>query len=140
MLQCLALRLRLCSGTSILRHGHEALTLAAVHAFAAVLRGLALGGPLTGIDALTLHGGGIRCKCSGADCGSEQHGGSGSHGGARQFIDLHFLIPSIVLERSGIAAHIKDPANRLIITQLSKLMPVSIWRQHQREAQNEALR
>jgi hypothetical protein len=26
------------------------------------------------------------------------------------------------LERSGIAAHIKDPANALIITQLSKLM------------------
>jgi hypothetical protein len=130
MLQCLALRLRLRSGASILGHGHEALTLAAVHAFAAVLRGLALGGPLTGIDALTLHGGGIRCKCSGADCGSEQHGGSGGHSGAREFIDLHFLIPSIVLERSGIAAHIKDPANGLIITQLSKLMPVSISREH----------
>src|ERR1700722_11503233 len=36
---------------------------------------------------------------------------------------------SIVIERSGIAAHIKDPANALIITQLSKLMPVSIGRQ-----------
>jgi hypothetical protein len=35
---------------------------------------------------------------------------------------------SIVIERSGIAAHIKDPANALIITQLSKLMPVSIRR------------
>jgi hypothetical protein len=33
---------------------------------------------------------------------------------------------SIVLERSGIAAHTKDPANAPIITQLSKLMPVSI--------------
>jgi hypothetical protein len=32
-------------------------------------------------------------------------------------------------ERSGIAAHIKDPANGLIITQLSKLMRVSIRRQ-----------
>jgi hypothetical protein len=28
------------------------------------------------------------------------------------------------MERSGIAAHIKDPANRRIITQLCKLMPV----------------
>jgi hypothetical protein len=35
---------------------------------------------------------------------------------------------SIVIERSGIAAHIKDPANGLIITQLSKVMPVSIGR------------
>src|ERR1700722_6089566 len=87
----LALRLRLGSSASVLGHGHEALTLAAVHALAAVLRGLALGHALTGIDALTLHGGGIRCECSGADYGSEQHGGSGSHGGARQFIDLHFL-------------------------------------------------
>jgi hypothetical protein len=33
------------------------------------------------------------------------------------------------MERSGIAAHIKDPANGRIITQLSKLMPVSIRRQ-----------
>jgi hypothetical protein len=31
------------------------------------------------------------------------------------------------MERSGIAAHIKDPANRRIITRLSKLMPVSEW-------------
>jgi hypothetical protein len=29
-------------------------------------------------------------------------------------------------ERSGIAAHIKDPANALIITRISKLMPVSM--------------
>jgi hypothetical protein len=36
---------------------------------------------------------------------------------------------SIVLERSGIAAHIKDPANGVIITQLAKLMPVSMRRQ-----------
>ena len=86
----LALRLRLGSSASVLGHGHETLTLAAVHALAAVLRGFALRHALTGIDALTLHGGGIRCKCSGADCGSEQHGSSGSHGGARQFIDLHF--------------------------------------------------
>jgi hypothetical protein len=35
---------------------------------------------------------------------------------------------SIVMERSGIAAHIKDPANGLIITQLAKLMPVSMSR------------
>jgi hypothetical protein len=35
------------------------------------------------------------------------------------------LKSSIVMERSGIAAHIKDPANGIIITQLSKLMPVS---------------
>jgi hypothetical protein len=42
---------------------------------------------------LTLHSGSIRCNGSGADCGSEQHGGCGSHGSARQFIDLHFLIP-----------------------------------------------
>jgi hypothetical protein len=35
---------------------------------------------------------------------------------------------SIVIERSGIAAHIKDPANALIITQLSKLMSVSMRR------------
>jgi hypothetical protein len=32
------------------------------------------------------------------------------------------------MERSGIAAHIKDPANGLIITQLAKLMPVSMSR------------
>jgi hypothetical protein len=37
---------------------------------------------------------------------------------------------SRVIERSGIAAHIKDPANGFIITQLSKLMPVSIRRWH----------
>jgi hypothetical protein len=36
---------------------------------------------------------------------------------------------SMVLERSGIAAHVKDPANAGIITQLSKLMSVSIARQ-----------
>ncbi|HEX3913935.1 MAG TPA: hypothetical protein VHW71_10540 [Steroidobacteraceae bacterium] len=36
--------------------------------------------------------------------------------------------PSIVIERSGIAAHIKDPANGRIITRLAKLMPVSIGR------------
>ena len=36
---------------------------------------------------------------------------------------------SIVMERSGIAAHIKDPANGLIITQLAKFMPVSIRQQ-----------
>jgi hypothetical protein len=34
----------------------------------------------------------------------------------------------MVLERSGIAAHVKDPANGVIITQLSKLMAVSIRR------------
>jgi hypothetical protein len=127
MLQRLAL-LRFRSGTGFLGHGHIALTLAAVHALAAILRGFALRGPLAGIYALTLHCRGIPCNCSGADDGSEQHGSSGSHGSARQFIDLHFLIPSIVLERSGIAAHIKDPANALIITRLSKLMPVSIRR------------
>ena len=81
------------SGASFFGHGHIALTLAAVHAFAAILRGLALGGPLTGIYALALHGRGIRCKCSGADCGSEQHGSGSGHGGARQFDALHFLIP-----------------------------------------------
>jgi hypothetical protein len=32
------------------------------------------------------------------------------------------------MERSGIAAHTKDPANGRIITQLCKLMPVSIRR------------
>jgi hypothetical protein len=117
------------SSASVLGHGHEALTLAAVHAFAAILRRLALGGPLAGIYALTLDGGGIRCKRSGADCGSKQHGSGGGHGDARQFMALHFLIPSIVLERSGIAAHVKDPANGIIITQLSKLMAVSIRRQ-----------
>jgi len=36
---------------------------------------------------------------------------------------------SIVLERSGIAAHVTDPANAGIITQLSKLMTVSERRQ-----------
>jgi hypothetical protein len=35
------------------------------------------------------------------------------------------------LNRSGIAAHVKDPASARIITQLSKLMPVSIRRQMQ---------
>ncbi|HEY2463567.1 MAG TPA: hypothetical protein VGI32_05875 [Steroidobacteraceae bacterium] len=128
MLQRLAL-LRFSSGTSILGHGDEALTLAAVHALAAILRGFAVRGTLAGIYALTLHGGGIACKRSRADRGSEQHGGCSGHGSARQFIDLHFLIPSIVLERSGIAAQLKDPANTLIITEISKLMPVSIGRQ-----------
>jgi hypothetical protein len=33
-----------------------------------------------------------------------------------------------VIERSRIAAHIKDPANGIIITQISKLMPVSMKR------------
>jgi len=32
----------------------------------------------------------------------------------------------LFIERSGIAAHVKDPANGAIITQLSKLMSVSI--------------
>jgi hypothetical protein len=32
---------------------------------------------------------------------------------------------SIVMERSGIAARTRDPANAIIITHLSKLMPVS---------------
>jgi hypothetical protein len=86
------------SGASFFGHGHEALTLAAVHTFAAILSRLALGCPLTGIYALTLDGGGIRCKCSGADCGSKQHGSSGGHGDARQFLALHFLIPSVVLD------------------------------------------
>jgi hypothetical protein len=35
----------------------------------------------------------------------------------------------MVFDRSGIAAHVRDPANWVIITQLSKLMPVSIRRQ-----------
>jgi hypothetical protein len=123
-----------------LGHGHEALTLAAVHALAAILRRLALGCPLAGIYALTLHGGGIRCKRSGADSGSKQHGSSGGHGDARQFLALHFLIPSVVLERSGIAAHVKDPANGLIITQLSKLMAVSIGRQRASAASADGLK
>src|ERR1700744_218851 len=46
---------------------------------------------------------------------------------------------SIVLERSGIAARIKDPANALIITQLSKLMPVSIGRQRASTAAKRSL-
>jgi hypothetical protein len=36
---------------------------------------------------------------------------------------------SMVFGRSGIAAHVKDPANGVIITQLSKLMAVSIGRE-----------
>jgi hypothetical protein len=39
---------------------------------------------------------------------------------------LKFL--SSYIERSGIAAHIKDPANGRIITRISKLMPVSVMR------------
>src|SRR5271154_528567 len=35
------------------------------------------------------------------------------------------LEPSIVLERSGIAAHVKDPANGAIITQLHKHIFIS---------------
>jgi hypothetical protein len=42
------------------------------------------------------------------------------------------------LERSGIAAHVKDPANGLIITQLAKLMPVSIRRQRPPDGANGA--
>jgi hypothetical protein len=34
------------------------------------------------------------------------------------------------MERSGIAAHVKDPANGIIITQLAKFMPVSMSRQN----------
>jgi len=34
--------------------------------------------------------------------------------------------PSLVIERSGIAAQLIDPANSFIITQLSELMPVSM--------------
>src|SRR5258707_7301252 len=114
------------SGAGFFGHRHKALTFAAVHAFAAILRRLALGCPLTGIYALTLDGGGIGCECSGADSGSKQHGSRGGHGDARQFLALHFSIPSMSFGRSGIAAHVKDPANGLIITQLSKLMAVSI--------------
>jgi hypothetical protein len=50
------------------------------------------------------------------------------------------LIPSVVLERSGIAAHIKDPANGIIITQLSKLMAVSIGRQRAPAAPADGLK
>jgi hypothetical protein len=46
---------------------------------------------------------------------------------------------SIVIERSGIAAHIKDPANALIITQLSKLMPVSMRRRRAPAAAKRSL-
>jgi hypothetical protein len=46
---------------------------------------------------------------------------------------------SIVLERSGIAAHIKDPANTLIITQLAKLMPISMRRQRAPAATKRSL-
>jgi hypothetical protein len=45
----------------------------------------------------------------------------------------------LVIERSGIAAHIKDPANGIIITQLSKLMPVSMRRQRRAAAARSAL-
>jgi hypothetical protein len=45
---------------------------------------------------------------------------------------------SKVLERSGIAAHVKDPANGNIITQLAKLMPVSIRRQRPPDGANGA--
>ena len=86
------------SGAGFFGHRHKALTLAAVHAFAAILCRFALGCPLTGIYALALHGGGIRCKRSGADSGSEQHGSRGGHGDTRQFLALHFWIPSIVLD------------------------------------------
>jgi hypothetical protein len=34
--------------------------------------------------------------------------------------------PSMIIERSGIAAPVKDLANAVIITQISKLMPVSM--------------
>jgi hypothetical protein len=44
------------------------------------------------------------------------------------------------MERSGIAAHIKDPANARIITQLCKLMPVSISRQRALRGAYEALK
>src|ERR1700676_1710820 len=52
-------------------------------------------------------------------------------GGAAAMAALDSLLicifdSSIVIERSGIAAHIRDPANGVIITHLSKLMPVSL--------------
>jgi hypothetical protein len=80
-------------GAGFLRHRNETLTLAAIHALAAVLRRLTLGSALAGIHARAMHGGGIRGECGGADSGSEQHGSSSSHGRARQFSDLHILYP-----------------------------------------------
>src|ERR1700722_17293844 len=52
--------LRLGVGAVGLRQRHPALTLAAVHTLAAVLRRLALGGSLAGIHAGTVDGCGVR--------------------------------------------------------------------------------
>jgi hypothetical protein len=48
------------------------------------------------------------------------------------------MVPQIGLERSGIAAPVKDPANGVIITRLAKPMPVSMSRQHAQRVANGA--
>src|SRR6266404_5898927 len=72
-----------------LRQRHPALALAAVHAFAAVLRRLALGRSLAGIYARTVDGCGICRHGHIRKTRREQHRGGGSQRRARQFIDLH---------------------------------------------------
>ena len=62
-----------------LRHGDPALAFAAVHALAAVLRRLALGGALAGIDAGTMHRRGIGGHGNAGESGREEHCGGGGH-------------------------------------------------------------
>ena len=91
-----------------LRHGRPALTLAAVHAFAAVLRRLALGRSLAGIHARTVDGCGVCRHGHIRQSGREQHRGGSNHRRARQFSDLHDWFLNCY-ERSGIAAPLQRP-------------------------------
>ena len=62
-----------------LRHGDPSLALAAVHALAAVLRRLALGGAFAGIDAGTMRRRGIGGHRNAGESGREEHRGGGGH-------------------------------------------------------------
>src|SRR5712691_4216570 len=62
-----------------LRQGDPPLAFAAVHALAAVLRRLALGGALTGIDAGTMHRRGVRRHLNAVESGRKEHRGGVGH-------------------------------------------------------------
>jgi hypothetical protein len=76
-----------------LRHGHKALSLAAVLAFTAVFRGLALGGALTGIHTGALDRRGIRSRGHSDQPGREKHRGRNRQRRTRPLVDLHVSSP-----------------------------------------------
>ena len=68
---------------------HPAHALTAVLALAAVLRRLALGCSLAGIDTRTVNARGVRRHRDGGETRTEQHRGRSGQRRARHFIDLH---------------------------------------------------